>query len=359
MDKRFLSLLIISSVLFGACNNAPKRKPKTSSSVITSITSLSSEEITSSVTSVPVSSTYLPSTTVTKPISSATVSPSVTSQSPTSVSPSVTSQKPTTSSTSQSPDVDTYYASIKDSDSGTTLKDKLTTIINTGVTKIPYGNKAGETAYAMRICDRNWELSPDENDENPYMNLLYMVDNNSKPHRWSELEKSWNKEHIWAKSNGFPSEGQNAHADLHHLRASDYTNNNRRSNYCFNDLTSVSGTSRVQDANGDASGTLLSNTSYMPIARDRGDIARALFYMATRYAKSSYGTSVNLSLSFDNSNNNSGGWWGHLDVLLRWHEEDPVDAFETKRNNLIFERYQHNRNPFIDHPEYARRIWSK
>jgi hypothetical protein len=46
-----------------------------------------------------------------------------------------------------------------------------------------------------------------------------------------------------------------------------------------------------------------------------------------------------------------------IQMLLRWHEQDPVSQKEINRNNAIYNQYQHNRNPFIDHPEYARMIW--
>jgi len=48
---------------------------------------------------------------------------------------------------------------------------------------------------------------------------------------------------------------------------------------------------------------------------------------------------------------------GKLSTLLIWHEADPVDNKERIRNNLIYDKYQGNRNPFIDHPEFARMIW--
>jgi hypothetical protein len=49
---------------------------------------------------------------------------------------------------------------------------------------------------------------------------------------------------------------------------------------------------------------------------------------------------------------------GRLSTLLLWHEQDPVDANEELRNDLIFERYQHNRNPFVDHPEWAALVFA-
>jgi endonuclease I len=48
---------------------------------------------------------------------------------------------------------------------------------------------------------------------------------------------------------------------------------------------------------------------------------------------------------------------GRLSVLLQWHEQDPPDAAEQTRNDLVYEQYQHNRNPFVDRPEWADAIW--
>ena len=45
-----------------------------------------------------------------------------------------------------------------------------------------------------------------------------------------------------------------------------------------------------------------------------------------------------------------------LSYLIQWHFEDPVDAFEIHRNNIIFD-FQNNRNPFIDYPHLVELIW--
>ena len=47
---------------------------------------------------------------------------------------------------------------------------------------------------------------------------------------------------------------------------------------------------------------------------------------------------------------------GKLSRLLEWHEQDPPDAFEENRNEVVY-GYQENRNPFIDHPEWVDAIW--
>ncbi len=87
-------------------------------------------------------------------------------------------------------------------------------------------------------------------------------------------------------------------------------------------------------------------------ASDRGECARAMFYMATRYSQLSlvYGTPDVLEM-------------GDLGELLYWHYEDPVTDAERLRNHLIYDwndnpsYYQANRNPFVDHPELVWSIW--
>jgi endonuclease I len=83
-------------------------------------------------------------------------------------------------------------------------------------------------------------------------------------------------------------------------------------------------------------------------------VARMIFYMAVRYA----GGDGFPDLEVNNSvNNGTNPFMGKLSVLKQWSEQDPPDAFEKRRNQLIFDRFQHNRNPFIDHPEWVKSIW--
>lgn len=48
---------------------------------------------------------------------------------------------------------------------------------------------------------------------------------------------------------------------------------------------------------------------------------------------------------------------GVLSTLITWHRNDPVDTWEENRNNIIYNSYQNNRNPFIDFPKLAEHIW--
>jgi endonuclease I len=86
----------------------------------------------------------------------------------------------------------------------------------------------------------------------------------------------------------------------------------------------------------------------------KGDIARGIFYMAVRYDGDDGFADLEPNDSVDNG---SAPYIGRLSVLLAWSAQDPPDAAEQARNDVIYDQFQHNRNPFIDHPEWAGAIW--
>ena len=111
----------------------------------------------------------------------------------------------------------------------------------------------------------------------------------------------------------------------------------------------------------DASGTYFNHGTnphpfyFFPGDAQKGDVARSIFYMATRY---SGGTGIqNLSVldGFPNDTTINTYTIGDRQSLLRWNYADGVDNFERRKNDLIYDDYQHNRNPYIDHPEY---VWA-
>ena len=154
---------------------------------------------------------------------------------------------------------------------------------------------------------------------------------------------AWNKEHVWAKSHGFPQESYEPYCDAHHLRPSTTKINSTRSNKDFGE---------VLNATPDAYGNKTNNVLFEPRDEVKGDIARMMFYMETRYGSN---TKYNLKLvnSQTTSASDLNGRFGNLETLIKWHYEDPVSKEEIYRNNVIFDNYQHNRNPYIDHPEYV------
>jgi hypothetical protein len=152
----------------------------------------------------------------------------------------------------------------------------------------------------------------------------------------------WNREHIFPQSRGGFSDGTDdipdgisvwaptsaadilaGHADAHHIRAEDGPENTSRSN---------------RDYGVDYNGPVGSMGSW------KGDVARALFYMAVRYN--------GLSLVNGNPPDNTVGQLGDLASLLQWNVQDRADDFEMNRNNYIY-TWQVNRNPFIDFPLLA------
>ena len=94
----------------------------------------------------------------------------------------------------------------------------------------------------------------------------------------------------------------------------------------------------------------IDGNSFEPRAAIKGDLARGLFYMAVRYDS---GPNLEMAETLPTS----GPFMGKLSTLVAWSLADPPDDVERARNNLIDDAYQHNRNPFIDHPEWVCSIW--
>ncbi|MDD3052327.1 MAG: endonuclease [Candidatus Cloacimonetes bacterium] len=159
-------------------------------------------------------------------------------------------------------------------------------------------------------------------------------------------ENSWNREHIWPKSHGFPNMTDTAYTDIHHLRPADRSVNGDRGTRDFD-----WGGFRHREAEDCFSDF----DSWEPRDEIKGDIARMMFYMAVRYE----GKNSPYDLELVDFTNTSGQVMGNLNTLLEWHKFDPVSTEEIKRNQKIFELYQRNRNPFIDFPEFAKEIWGE
>jgi endonuclease I len=148
---------------------------------------------------------------------------------------------------------------------------------------------------------------------------------------------SWNREHTWPQSLGVGSSGPDT-SDMHQLRPSTNSVNGSRGNKPFGGTY------------GQPYGAV-SGGYWYPGDADAGMIARGMFYMAVRY-DGSEGSTTNLELV---NGVGGGNTIGDLASLLDWHYRAAPDDFERRRNDIIYDDYQGNRNPFIDRPEYA---WS-
>ena len=158
----------------------------------------------------------------------------------------------------------------------------------------------------------------------------------------------YNREHSFPKS--WFDEGYPMYTDLFHLYPTDGYVNGQRSNYPYGETDSPSWTSSNGSKRGACSYPGYSGTIFEPIDEFKGDFARTYFYMVTRY-KNVVSDWNSAMLSGDNLSN-----WA-IDLLIDWAEQDPVSQKEVDRNNAVY-NIQHNRNPFIDHPEYICYIWS-
>lgn len=95
------------------------------------------------------------------------------------------------------------------------------------------------------------------------------------------------------------------------------------------------------EENGSSASPYLKNSIFYPGDEYKGDIARILFYMTLMYP---YLTLVETGDSYAIEGN---VYYGYLDILLEWDQEDPVSDYEIQRNETIYQ-IQGNRNPFID-----------
>ena len=162
----------------------------------------------------------------------------------------------------------------------------------------------------------------------------------------------YNREHSWPQSWFSGDDQATPSRDLHHVFPTDGFVNAQRSNYPFGEVNTASWTSQ----NGSKLGTCKSSLGYVgtvfePIDEYKGDFARAMMYMSVRY----YTEDDNWGTSGMTNKSEILPW--AIQMLLDWSDNDPVSQKEIDRNNVIYSDYQHNRNPFIDHPEYARMIW--
>lgn len=157
---------------------------------------------------------------------------------------------------------------------------------------------------------------------------------------------TWTREHIWPKSHGFKKPKSNpAYTDLHHIRPADKSVNSDRNDRDYD---------WGGRAHGEATGNHWDNDSWEPHDDIKGDAARMIFYMAVRYeGNDPYVPDLVL---VDKITESGCPRFGKLCTLLRWNRDDPVDDWERERHRRVVE-IQGNRNPFIDQPDFAERIW--
>jgi len=235
------------------------------------------------------------------------------------------------------------------------LKEALYQIISNHVV-FPYTSSSTDTWDILQLSDQD----PQNHDN---MILIYTGRSQDKGYRdgtgnYSQYENgngtqnnSWNREHVWPKSHGFPDENDNAYTDVHNLKPSDRSVNSSRGTKDYD----YGGSQHSE-----ATECLTDSDSWEPSDSVKGDIARILFYMVVRYdpGYDHDNNSFDLELVDYTTPGNNDPILGKLSSLIQWHIDDPVDDFEINRNEIIF-GFQQNRNPFIDHPNLVNFLWGE
>ena len=221
---------------------------------------------------------------------------------------------------------------------GAALKSALHDIIK-GHTQLLYTSSSTDTWDALRDIDKN-PANPAQ------VVLVYSGFLATAADQYNGQTGSWDREHLWPQSYGLVvfSDGSRAKTDIFNLRPIEVKTNEIRLNKYY-DTTTPPGSSYAQAPQSSYDGD-----SWEPRLEDKGLIARSLFYMAVRYD----GTDSDVpDLELSDTPNSSQYKFGKLTTVLAWNRLVPVTASERARNHRIYTTYQHNRNPFIDHPEFA------
>ncbi|MGH8108716.1 MAG: endonuclease [Arenimonas sp.] len=268
-----------------------------------------------------------------------------------------------------------YYSHVNTS-SASQLRCSLHQTIR-GHTVYPYSSSTGTSVWSiLEIADEN---------PNNTSNILDVYRNHSYPkvsgRAGTGTGLTYNREHTWPNSLGFGSTTGNLglphgpYTDTHMLYLSDTTYNADRGNKPYGNCTLASGcaerATEVNNGSGGGSGVYAGNSNWLKTpdgnagtfqawGKRKGDLARAVLYMAIRYEGGTHSVTgqnePDLEMTDDRSKivitSSSPAYMGLLTDLLQWHLADPPDAAERARNEVIFS-FQGNRNPFIDHPEWA------
>lgn len=230
-----------------------------------------------------------------------------------------------------------YYNSITSADNGTALGTKLHNLMmSTHSTYVSYSSLTSTLKSTDSKCFYSGE----------------------------SIGSSFNREHVWpqakSKDGNVQLFGESyAGSDIHHIRAAKSTYNSYRGSTMF---APMFGTPRTINYSGGGVVKFGSGNNYgvtEPADAVKGDAARIIMYVYMHYGTDFGGTlSSGITGKLYITNVIGANSTGDCFKLLRkWNAEDPVSSEEINRNNIAFQK-QGNRNPFIDYPTYADRIWN-
>lgn len=226
-----------------------------------------------------------------------------------------------------------YYNSIGEGDSGTELLKKLHNLMDS----------THSTYLSYKALDSIYKTSDPSGSS---VKCFYS----------GKATSSFNKEHVWPQSLSNNLYGETyAGADLHHIRPTISSYNSLRSNSMFGPVFGNKSAMSSIAYQGGGSDYCTGNV-FEPADAIKGDVARIIMYVYMHYSNATGGASQSyygdLRINWVMGTSQTDSW----KLLRKWNAEDPVSSDEITRNNVAANR-QGNRNPFIDHPSYADRIW--
>lgn len=234
-------------------------------------------------------------------------------------------------------EIDSYYSSLNENLTGTSFRSQLADLITT--------THKHETTYdGLRDVFKTTDADP-----NKPGNIIWFYTGTSVSFNGS-FNSGTNREHVWPKNAGkaFPAESK-AGSDAHHLRPANDQLNSTRGSLSFNEVAQTTG--NIVKQNGSTSyGNLCYSGGgfFYPGEGYRGATARILMYVQVRW-----GDDYNLTFVDSAGSNKT---IGKISTLMKWHLQEPPTEEEIRRNEAVAD-IQGNRNPFIDHPEYASKIF--
>ena len=227
-----------------------------------------------------------------------------------------------------------YYDSISSNDEG--LDSNLRKELSKKIQPVAYPTYSGNGANHLSSLLQEADEDPTNSN-----NMIYFYTRDSVK---KNAASSWNREHTWPQSLSNNNWGTGkAGADLLHIRPTYNTTNSTRGNRKFTDLNQ-SGDAKYY--NGMLYGWTGSSSSFEPLDAVKGDCARIVMYVFVAYQNVYNASTPKITNVFES-----------YDTLLKWHIEDKPDVLEGNRNDFAESSLQKNRNPFVDHPEYACKIF--
>ncbi len=214
-----------------------------------------------------------------------------------------------------------------------------------------------------------WDaLSQADADPTKPGHVLTLYCNRSLPAA-SRANEFWEREHLWPRSLGGSEDEpcDYVFTDLHGLYPTEPGINQARANLPFGNCRAPDCVTKQCDADSPVNrmrGGVAGIWEVWP--GRRGDVARALFYLDVRYEGGRHSRTgcaePDMVLTDDRSlivpTHGPVAYMGLLSDLIGWHLADPVDDLERMRNGVV-ERFQGNRNPFVDHPQWVLEVYAQ